>query len=100
MGFSFQSRIGKSRPPGPLTRFASEGPNQARDHNAEAVIVAARPGRLCHEETLIAATVASHDHHDTACGDHAWRQHNNGGRSVTPNWPTFFEWLQTYVPAK
>lgn len=31
-------------------------------------------------------------------GDLAWRQHD-GGHEVTPNWPTFFEWVSRYVPA-
>jgi hypothetical protein len=31
-------------------------------------------------------------------GDLAWRQHE-GGHDVTPNWPTFFQWVKAYVPA-
>ena len=31
-------------------------------------------------------------------GELAWRQHD-GGHEVTPNWPTFFEWISRYVPA-
>jgi lysophospholipase L1-like esterase len=29
-------------------------------------------------------------------GDLAWRQHE-GGHDVTPNWPTFFDWVQHYI---
>jgi cephalosporin-C deacetylase-like acetyl esterase len=31
-------------------------------------------------------------------GDLAWRQHE-GGHDVTPNWPTFFEWVANYISA-
>ena len=31
-------------------------------------------------------------------GDLAWRQHD-GGHDVTPNWPSFFQWVSAYVPA-
>jgi lysophospholipase L1-like esterase len=31
-------------------------------------------------------------------GELAWRQHN-GGHDVTPNWPSFFEWVGRYVKA-
>ena len=31
-------------------------------------------------------------------GELAWRQHN-GGHDVTPNWPTFFEWVGQYIQA-
>jgi lysophospholipase L1-like esterase len=31
-------------------------------------------------------------------GDLAWRQHE-GGHDVTPNWPSFFEWVQRYLKA-
>ncbi|HLX72847.1 MAG TPA: acetylxylan esterase [Verrucomicrobiae bacterium] len=31
-------------------------------------------------------------------GDLAWRQHE-GGHDVTPNWPSFFEWVKGYVKA-
>ncbi len=31
-------------------------------------------------------------------GELAWRQHD-GGHEVTPNWPTFFEWVARYVSA-
>jgi lysophospholipase L1-like esterase len=31
-------------------------------------------------------------------GELAWRQHE-GGHDVTPNWPSFFEWVQAYVKA-
>jgi hypothetical protein len=31
-------------------------------------------------------------------GDLAWRQHE-GGHDVTPNWPSFFQWVKAYVPA-
>jgi lysophospholipase L1-like esterase len=31
-------------------------------------------------------------------GELAWRQHD-GGHEVTPNWPTFFNWVSSYVPA-
>lgn len=29
-------------------------------------------------------------------GELAWRQHD-GGHDVTPNWPTFFEWVTNYI---
>lgn len=31
-------------------------------------------------------------------GELAWRQHE-GGHDITPNWPTFFEWVDRYVKA-
>lgn len=31
-------------------------------------------------------------------GDLAWRQHE-GGHESTPNWPSFFQWISTYVSA-
>jgi lysophospholipase L1-like esterase len=31
-------------------------------------------------------------------GELAWRQHD-GGHEVTPNWPTFFEWVSRYISA-
>jgi lysophospholipase L1-like esterase len=31
-------------------------------------------------------------------GDLAWRQHE-GGHDVTPNWPSFFEWVGNYISA-
>ncbi len=31
-------------------------------------------------------------------GDLAWRQHD-GGHDVTPNWPTYFQWVTAYVQA-
>jgi hypothetical protein len=31
-------------------------------------------------------------------GELAWRQHE-GGHDVTPNWPSFFEWVRAYVKA-
>lgn len=31
-------------------------------------------------------------------GELAWRQHE-GGHDVTPNWPTFFKWVQRYIQA-
>jgi lysophospholipase L1-like esterase len=31
-------------------------------------------------------------------GELAWRQHE-GGHDVTPNWPSFFEWVETYIKA-
>jgi hypothetical protein len=31
-------------------------------------------------------------------GELAWRQHD-GGHDVTPNWPSFFEWVKIYIPA-
>ena len=31
-------------------------------------------------------------------GELAWRQHD-GGHEVTPNWPTFFDWVRHYVQA-
>jgi hypothetical protein len=31
-------------------------------------------------------------------GDLAWRQHD-GGHDVTPNWPSFFQWVSGYVQA-
>jgi lysophospholipase L1-like esterase len=31
-------------------------------------------------------------------GELAWRQHD-GGHEVTPNWPTFFEWIGRYISA-
>lgn len=31
-------------------------------------------------------------------GELAWRQHE-GGHDVTPNWPTFFEWIGNYIQA-
>lgn len=31
-------------------------------------------------------------------GELAWRQHD-GGHEVTPNWPSFFEWVSRYIPA-
>ncbi len=31
-------------------------------------------------------------------GDLAWRQHD-GGHDVTPNWPSFFQWVKAYVKA-
>lgn len=32
-------------------------------------------------------------------GELAWRQHD-GGHEVTPNWPTFFDWVAKYVPSE
>lgn len=31
-------------------------------------------------------------------GELAWRQHE-GGHDITPNWPTFFEWVGRYIKA-
>ena len=31
-------------------------------------------------------------------GQLAWRQHE-GGHDVTPNWPSFFEWIGHYIPS-
>ncbi|MHB8636527.1 MAG: GDSL-type esterase/lipase family protein [Fimbriimonadaceae bacterium] len=31
-------------------------------------------------------------------GELAWRQHD-GGHEVTPNWPTFFDWIAQYISA-
>jgi hypothetical protein len=31
-------------------------------------------------------------------GELAWRQHD-GGHDVTPNWPSFFDWVKAYVQA-
>ena len=31
-------------------------------------------------------------------GELAWRQHN-GGHDVTPNWPSFFQWVKAYIQA-
>ncbi|HXT13288.1 MAG TPA: acetylxylan esterase [Candidatus Angelobacter sp.] len=31
-------------------------------------------------------------------GELAWRQHN-GGHDVTPNWPSFFQWVKAYIKA-
>jgi (4-O-methyl)-D-glucuronate---lignin esterase len=31
-------------------------------------------------------------------GELAWRQHD-GGHEMTPNWPTFFEWISRYIEA-
>jgi len=31
-------------------------------------------------------------------GNLAWRQHD-GGHDVTPNWPSFFEWVSAYIKA-
>ncbi len=31
-------------------------------------------------------------------GELAWRQHE-GGHEVTPNWPSFFDWVSQFVPA-
>ena len=31
-------------------------------------------------------------------GELAWRQHD-GGHDVTPNWPSFFKWVATYIKA-
>ena len=31
-------------------------------------------------------------------GELAWRQHT-GGHDITPNWPSFFEWVEQYIEA-
>ena len=31
-------------------------------------------------------------------GELAWRQHS-GGHDVTPNWPSFFQWVSAYIKA-